>query len=73
MHITFRTSEIEDEIIRRYAAMKGMTVSDFVRNRVLESIEDEIDLEAYKKAYSEYLADPKTYTHDEVGEMLGFK
>ena len=45
----------------------------FVRKAVIEKIEDEIDIELARKALAEYEADPVTYTHDEVGRMLGLK
>ena len=45
----------------------------FVRKAVIEKIEDEIDIELARKALAEYEADPFTYTHDEVGRMLGLK
>ena len=37
----------------------------------MERIEDEYDLECYKKAMEEYRKNPKTYTMDEVKEELG--
>ena len=37
----------------------------------LEAKEDEEDLKAYQEAIKEYEANPITYTHEEVGRMLG--
>ena len=37
---------------------------------LMEHIEDELDLQAYEEAMAEYKANPVTYTHDEVREML---
>ena len=37
---------------------------------MIEKIEDEYDLECYKKAMEEYKKNPKTYTHEEVKEMM---
>ena len=39
----------------------------------MEKIEDEYDLECYKKAINEYKKNPKTYTLDEVKEELGLQ
>jgi len=47
-----------------------ISVSDLVRNALLEKIEDEYDLECYKKAIEEYNKNPKTYTLEEVKERL---
>lgn len=73
MSITLRLSDSDAELIRNYAAMKGSTVSDVMRKAILEKIEDEIDLDMYQRAMADFQADPVTYTHDEVGRMLGFK
>ena len=40
---------------------------------ILEKIEDEYDLECYKKAVEEYRKNPKTYTMEEVKEELKLK
>ena len=48
-----------------------MSVSDLIRQAVIEKIEDEIDLAAYNKAVEAYKKNPKTYTLDEVEKELG--
>ena len=50
-----------------------MTVSEMIRQTVLERIEDEFDLTAYNKAMEEYKNNPVTYTHEEVKKMLELK
>lgn len=47
-----------------------MTVSELIRQTVLERIEDEIDLAAYEEAMKAYRENPITYTHEEVRKML---
>ena len=67
---------ISDEdalLIRNYAELNGISVSELVRKAVIEKIEDEIDIKLASKALAEYEADSVTYTHDEVGKMLGLK
>ena len=51
--------------------MKNMSVSEVIRQAVIEQIEDEIDLKAAEQAYEEYLANPVTYSFDEVTKELG--
>lgn len=68
--ISLRLNDREIDLFKRYAEMHGMTVSDLVRQSVLNRIEDEYDLKAYDKAIAEYQANPVTYTHDEVKRML---
>ncbi len=60
-------------LFKNYAQMNGITISELVRQSVIERIEDEYDLEAYEKAIAEYKANPKTYSLDEVEEELGLR
>ena len=61
----------EEKLIRGFAEQQNVSVSQFIKNAALERIEDELDARAAEKAYAEYLADPVTYSMDEVREMLG--
>lgn len=70
MTISLRLNDKDSELIRAYASMNGMTVSELVRRTVLERIEDEYDLKAYEKAMEEYRKNPVTFTHAEVLRML---
>ena len=71
MAVSVRLSQEEDTIIRNYARLNKISVSELFRRAVLEKIEDEIDLKAYEKAIEEYKKNPKTYTLDEVEKELG--
>ena len=73
MTITVRMSDEDTRLIRDYAKLHGVTVSEFIRRAALERIEDELDIRAAEKAYAEYLANPVTYTHDEIMEEFGLK
>ncbi len=70
MSVSIRLSDSEMAAIKDYAAAYGMTVSECIRKAILEQIETEYDIEAYKEAMKEYKANPKTYTHDEVKRLL---
>lgn len=70
MTISVRLSDKDSELIKAYAEMNGMSISDLVRKAILEKIEDEYDLECYCKAMEDYEKNPKTYTSDEVKQML---
>ncbi|MBQ3408200.1 MAG: CopG family transcriptional regulator [Clostridia bacterium] len=70
MTISVRLSDKDSELIKAYAEMNGMSISDLVRKAILEKIEDEYDLECYYKAMEDYEKNPKTYTSDEVKQML---
>jgi len=71
MTISVRLSDEDTELIKTYADINNISLSDLIRNAVLEKIENEYDLESYKKAIEEYKKNPKTYTLEEVKEELG--
>ncbi len=71
MTISVRLSDKETELIKVYAEMNNISLSDLVREAVIEKIEDEYDLECYNKAVEEFNKNPKTYTMEEVKEELG--
>lgn len=71
MTISVRLSNKDAELIKAYADMNNISLSELIRNAVLEKIEDEYDLECYNKAIEEYKKDPKTYSMEEVKEELG--
>ena len=73
MTISLRLSNEEAALMKSYAQMNGMTMSDLVRQCVLEHIENEHDLAAFRVAMEEYKKDPETLTLDEVEKELGLK
>lgn len=68
--ITVRLDCDDKEIVARYARTKGRSVSDVVREAILEKIEQEYDLEVYRQAIEEYRANPVSYSLDEVARLL---
>lgn len=71
MTISVRLNDKDTELIKAYAKINNISLSDLIRSAVLEKIEDEYDLECYKKAIEEYKENPKTYTMDEMKKELG--
>lgn len=71
MTISVRLSDKDTELIKAYAEMNNMSLSELVRKAILEKIEDEYDLKAYYEAMEEYKKNPTTYTLDEVEKELG--
>ena len=70
MAISIRLSEQEDRLVRAYAKLHNLSVSDLVRQCVMERIEDEIDLRAWQEAHMAYEVDSTTYSHEEVCAMM---
>ena len=73
MAISLRLNDQDAKLFRKYAELKGMSVSELVRQSVFEKIEDEYDLEAYEKARADYQENSVTYSLDDVKEELGLK
>ena len=73
MTISLRLNDADTMLIKKYAEMNGMSVSDLIRQSVIERIENEFDLSAYERALAAYRADPVTYTLDEVEKELGLR
>ena len=71
MNISVILNEEDTKLIKTYAEINNISLSDLIRKAVLEKIEDEYDLECYKKAVEEYEKNPKTYTMQEIKEELG--
>lgn len=70
MTISLRLNDTDSKLIKAYADMNGLTVSELVRKSVLERIEDEFDLKAYEEAIAEYRANPVTYSLEDVAKEL---
>ena len=70
MSISVRLNEEDANIIKAYADVNNISLSDLIRNAVLEKIENEYDLKSYKKAIAEYKNNPITYTLNEVKKEL---
>lgn len=73
MTISLRLSDADSALIRKYAEINGMSVSDVIRQSVLERIEEEFDVKAYEEAMAEYLENPVTYSLEEMEKELGLR
>ncbi len=70
MTISLRLNTADSELVKAYADMHGISVSELLRRSVMERIEDEFDLKAYEEAMAEYRKNPVTYSLEEVFEEL---
>lgn len=73
MTISLRVNNEETDLIKSYAAAKGISVSELIRESVIERIENEIDLKLYNEALNEFNENPVMYSLDEVTKELGLK
>lgn len=73
MAISLRLCEEDTLLIKQYAKLHNISISDLFRQAVMEKIEDEYDLRCYEKAMLNYQQDPVTYSLDDVEGELGLK
>ncbi len=70
MIISLRLNDDDTMLFKSYAKMHNITISELIRQSVLEKIEDEYDLKAYEEAIAEYKKNPVAYSHEEVAKIL---
>ncbi len=70
MTISVRLNDKDTDLIKAYAKLNNISISDLVRDAILEKIEDEYDLKCYYDAMEEFKRNPKTYTTDELKQMM---
>ena len=73
MTISLRLNDEDSLLIKKYSELNKMTVSELVRQSVMERIEDEYDLKEYQKAMEDFRKDPTTYSLEEVERELELK
>ena len=71
MAFSIRLTEEERLLAESYAKLHSMSLAEAFKRALFERIEDEYDIAVPGEAYQEYLANPKTYTHEEVKGLLG--
>lgn len=71
MTISLRLSNEDSILIKKYAEINKTTVSELIRQSVIEKIENEYDLDCFNKAMAEYKANPVSYSLDEMEKELG--
>ena len=71
--LSVRMTDAEYKALEGYAAANGVSMNKAIKDAFFEMLEDQYDLEAFDRAYAEYLKDPKTYTSDEAAKELGIK
>ena len=70
MTISVRLNDKDTDLIKAYAKLNNISISDLVRNAILEKIEDEYDLQCYYEAMEDFRKNPKTYSTDELKKMM---
>ncbi len=71
MAISLRLSNDDALLIKNYAKLHNLSISELFRQAVMEKIENEFDIAAFNNAMEEYRNDSETYSLDEVEKELG--
>jgi RHH-type rel operon transcriptional repressor/antitoxin RelB len=67
--ISLRLNDRDNTLIRKYAELNGMELSAFIRQTVIEKIEDEYDLALFNKVWEEE-QDQKRISHEQLKKEL---
>ena len=68
--ISLRLSDKDDKLIRKYAELHNMDLSSFIRETLLEKIEDEYDLTLFNKVWDEEHKEERV-SHEDLKRDLG--
>jgi hypothetical protein len=68
--ISLRLNEKDDMLVRKYAELHHIELSTFIRQTIIEKIEDEYDLTLFNKVWEEEQGQERI-SHDKVKKELG--
>ncbi|MBK5253346.1 MAG: CopG family transcriptional regulator [Peptostreptococcaceae bacterium] len=68
--ISLRLNEKEDTLIRKYAELHHMELSTFIRQTIIEKIEDEYDFTLFNKVWEEEQG-LESVSHNKAKKELG--
>ena len=68
--VSLRLSDRDNALIRKYAELNGMELSAFIRQAVIEKIEDEFDLALFNKVWAEE-KNQERINHEQLKKELG--
>jgi len=66
MALSLRLSKEDEILFKKYAEMNNITVSELIRQSVIERIENELDLSAYQSAVEKFNKDTKTISLEKL-------
>jgi RHH-type transcriptional regulator, rel operon repressor / antitoxin RelB len=68
--VSLRLNDKDDTLIRKYAELHNMDLSTFIRQTVIEKIEDEYDLSLFNKVWEEE-QNMARISHEDLKRELG--
>ena len=70
MVLSIRFTDEEVNVLKKFAVLEGISVSELIRSSVFEKIEDVLDLGLVEEGIKQYQKDKKTYSLSEVKKLL---
>ncbi len=68
--VSLRLNDKDDSLIRKYAELHNMDLSTFIRQAVIEKIENEYDLKLFNKVWEEEKNQDRM-SHEDLKKELG--
>ena len=68
--VSLRLNDRDNTLIRKYAELNGMELSTFIRQAVIEKIEDEYDIALFDKVWEEE-KNQSRISHEQLKAELG--
>ena len=68
--VSLRLNDKDDTLLRKYAELHNMDLSTFIRQAVIEKIEDEYDLSLFDKVWEEE-QNEECISHEDLKKELG--
>ncbi len=68
--VSLRLNENENSLIRNFAEIKGISVSEFLREAALNEIRKELDVITFEEAYENHLEDKKLVSSKKLRELM---
>lgn len=69
--VTFRVSDEEKSFIQSMADLNGVSLSELARTKLLEGLEDQIDMDLYEKAMTAHKVNDESISHQDMLRELG--
>ena len=74
MAVSVRFTDSELALVREYAALYNISISEVIRKATMEMVEDAIDTELLESAMERVSKNgTKMYSFEEAGKELGFR
>lgn len=71
MTISLRLNDADSALVKKYAELQGVTISELIRQSIMQRIKDEFYLAAYEKAIAEYHENPRQYGKGLTANLSG--